>query len=396
MLLIKLWNCLRGYVIIKIVGLYTERLINQAAFQGLYLWDVRRIEENALLAKVSVKGFLKLRPLARKTRCRIYILQKKGLYFALNRLKRRKVLLAGVFFFVAAVYLLSSVVWKVEVNVQNEVLKNSVLKDLEQWGLKPGVFKYNLDKKYFLDKILRNYKNVSWAEIEIRGSRVIVELVERDMPPEVEEGTPCHVVADKDGIIYEVLPLRGEALVKPGDTVSEGDVLISGRMSLAGGDGEEKELLVRAKGIVKARVWYRESVEVPLVETVKTYTGRVKRAYKIRWGSKELRFQLGDVKFSSYEEEDLKAMPVLPPALGNVSFTPMLYKEVREESRFLGVEGASLEAERRLEEWLKALPEEVEIVQKRAEFTLNPEKQVVIGTLTVEVIENIGIEKDIE
>lgn len=396
MLLIKLWNCLRGYVIIKIVGLYTERLINQAAFQGLYLWDVRRIEENALLAKVSVKGFLKLRPLARKTRCRIYILQKKGLYFALNRLKRRKVLLAGVVFFVAAVYLLSSVVWRVEVNVQNEVLKNSVLKDLEQWGLKPGVFKYNLDKKYFLDKILRNYRNVSWAEIEIRGSRVIVELVERDMPPEVEEGTPCHVVADKDGIIYEVLPLRGEALVKPGDTVSEGDVLISGRMSLTGGDGEEKELLVRAKGIVKARVWYRESVEVPLVETVKTYTGRVKRAYKIRWGSKELRFQLGDVKFSSYEEEDLKAMPVLPPALGNVSFTPMLYKEVREESRFLGVEGASLEAERRLEEWLKALPEEVEIVQKRAEFTLNPEKQVVIGTLTVEVIENIGIEKDIE
>lgn len=396
MLLIKLWNCLRGYVIIKIVGLYTERLINQAAFQGLYLWDVRRIEENALLAKVSVKGFLKLRPLARKTRCRIYILQKKGLYFALNRLKRRKVLLAGVVFFVAAVYLLSSVVWRVEVNVQNEVLKNSVLKDLEQWGLKPGVFKYNLDKKYFLDKILRNYRNVSWAEIEIRGSRVIVELVERDMPPEVEEGTPCHVVADKDGIIYEVLPLRGEALVKPGDTVSEGDVLISGRMSLTGGDGEEKELLVRAKGIVKARVWYRESVEVPLVETVKTYTGRVKRAYKIRWGSKELRFQLGDVKFSSYEEEDLKAMPVLPQALGNVSFTPMLYKEVREESRFLGVEGASLEAERRLEEWLKALPEEVEIVQKRAEFTLNPEKQVVIGTLTVEVIENIGIEKDIE
>ncbi|MFO7152220.1 MAG: sporulation protein YqfD [Bacillota bacterium] len=396
MLLIKLWNCLRGYVIIKIVGLYTERLINQAAFQGLYLWDVRRIEENALLAKVSVKGFLKLRPLARKTRCRIYILQKKGLYFALNRLKRRKVLLAGVVFFVAAVYLLSSVVWRVEVNVQNEVLKNSVLKDLEQWGLKPGVFKYNLDKKYFLDKILHNYKNVSWAEIEIRGSRVIVELVERDMPPEVEEGTPCHVVADKDGIIYEVLPLRGEALVKPGDTVSKGDVLISGRVSLTGGDGEEKELLVRAKGIVKARVWYRESVEVPLVETVKTYTGRVKRAYKIRWGSKELRFQLGDVKFSSYEEEDLKAMPVLPQALGNVSFTPMLYKEVREESRFLGVEGASLEAERRLEEWLKALPEEVEIVQKRAEFTLNPEKQVVIGTLTVEVIENIGIEKDIE
>lgn len=396
MLIIKLWNCLRGYVIIKIIGRYGERLINQAAFHGLYLWDIRRLEENTLVAKVSVRGFFKLRSLARKTRCGIYILQKRGLYFSLNRLRRRKVLLLGIIFFVAVIYMLSSIVWKVEVNTQNETLKNSVLKDLEQWGLKPGIFKHNLDKKYFLDKILLNYKNVSWAEIEIRGSRVIVEVVEREMPPEVEEGTPCHIVAAKDGIIQEVLPLRGEAVVKPGDTVSKGDVLISGSVSLAGGDGEEKKLLVRAKGIVKARVWYRESVEVPLVESVKTYTGRVKKAYKIRLGNRELYFQLGEVNFSSYEEEDLKVRYIIPPAFGSVSFNPVLYREVKEEKRFLGVEGASQEANRRLAEKLKILPGGVQIVQKKVEFTLNPEKQVVVGTLTLEVIEDIGIEKEIE
>jgi similar to stage IV sporulation protein len=212
----------------------------------------------------------------------------------------------------------------------------------------------------------------------------------------VEEGTPCHIVAAKDGIIEKVLPLRGEAVVKVGDTVSKGDVLISGSVSLSGGDGEEKKLLVRAKGIVKARVWYRESVEVPLVESVKTYTGRVKKAYKIRLGNRELYFQLGEVNFSSYEEEDLKVRYIIPPAFGNVSFNPVLYREVKEEKRFLGVEGASQEANRRLAEKLKILPGGVQIVQKKVEFTLNPEKQVVVGTLTLEVIEDIGIEKEIE
>ncbi|MDN5330987.1 MAG: hypothetical protein PWP45_212 [Tepidanaerobacteraceae bacterium] len=396
MLVIKLWNCLRGYVIIKIVGQYGERLINQAAFHGIYLWDIKRHEENILLAKVSVRGFFRLRSLARKTRCRIYVLQKRGLYFSLNRLKRRKVLSLGIIFFVAAIYMLSSIVWSVEVNTQNETLKNSVIRDLERWGLKPGIFKYKLDKKYFLDKILLNYKNVSWAEIEIRGSRVIVELVEREMPPEVEEDTPCNIVASKDGIVEEVLLLRGEAVVKPGDTVSKGDMLISGSVSLAGGDGEEEKLLVRAKGIVKARVWYKESVEVPLVESVKSYTGRVKKAYKFRVGNREIYLQLGDVNFSNYVEEDLKVRYIIPPAFGNVTFNPVLYREVKEEKRFLGVEGASQEASQRLAEKLKDFPGDVQIVQKKMEFTLNPEKQVVVGTLTVEVIEDIGIEKEIE
>lgn len=396
MLFIKLWNCLRGYVIIKIVGQYAERLINQAAFSGLYLWDIRRIEENTLLAKVSVRGFFKLHFLARKTKCRIYIMQKRGLYFALNRLRRRKILLLGVVFFIATIYLLSSIVWKVEVNTQSEELKDTILKDLEQWGLKPGIFKHNLDKQYFLDKILLNYKNVSWAEIEIRGSRVIVEVVERKMPPDLEEDDPCHIVAAKDGIIEEVLPLKGEAVVKPGDTVSKGDVLISGSVSLAGGDSGEKKLLVRAKGIVKARVWYMESVEVPLVETVKRYTGRVKKAYKIRFGNKELYFQLGKVNFSSYEEEELKARNIISSMFDSVSLNPILYREVKEEKQFLGVEGASQEANRRLAEKLKILSGEVQIVQKKVEFTLDMEKQVVVGTLTLEVIEDIGIEKKIE
>ncbi|MCG0274755.1 MAG: sporulation protein YqfD [Thermosediminibacteraceae bacterium] len=393
MLIIKLWNCLRGYVIIKIVGPYCERLINQASLHGIYLWDITRLEEDALLAKVSVRGFFKLRTLVRKTKCKVFIVQKRGLFFSLNRLKRRKLFIIGAALFVAVIYVLSCIVWSVEVNTQDEALKISILSDLEKWGLKPGVFKHNIDKKYFLDKILLNYKNVAWAEIEIRGTKVIVELVNKEMPPQIEDDTPCNIVASKDGVIEEVLPLRGEAKVKPGDTVSKGDVLISGSVSLAGDD--QRKMLVRAKGIVKARVWYNESVEVPLVEFVKSYTGRVKKAYKIKIGNREIYIQWGDVKFPKYIEENLQQRYILPPSLGNVSFGAVLYREVKEEKRFLGVEGAAEVARKKLSEKLEGLPQDVQIVQKKMEFTLNPDKQVVLGTLTLEVIEDIGVEQKI-
>lgn len=66
MLLIKLWNYLTGYVIIKIVGEYGERLLNHAASKNLYLWDVKRESRNELTAKINVRDFFKLARLAKK------------------------------------------------------------------------------------------------------------------------------------------------------------------------------------------------------------------------------------------------------------------------------------------------------------------------------------------
>ena len=43
MLAIKIWNYLKGYVIIRIKGLTLERLLNLALSKDIYLWNVNRI-----------------------------------------------------------------------------------------------------------------------------------------------------------------------------------------------------------------------------------------------------------------------------------------------------------------------------------------------------------------
>lgn len=380
MLLIKLWNYLRGYVIIKITGEYAERLLNRAALKGIYLWNVKRADDKVLTARVSVRDFFRISRLTAKTGCRIFILRRVGLSFVFYRLKRRKILLAGAVLFIAAVYLLSSFIWSIDVVIQNPEIKKAVESDLRQWGLKEGIFKYSLDKKYYMDKILQRHKEIAWGEIRVKGSRLVVELVEKKMPPELEENIPCDIIASKDGIIEEILPLRGEAMVRSGDTVSAGDVLISGRQQNG----------IRASGIVKARTWYQKVVSVPLVKEEKIPTGQVKKAYRLQWGKNALSLRLGRIPFALYETETAGQTRLLPEGLGDISISVINYREVRSEKQFLGVDKAAQEAEKLLVKQLENLPKDVKIIRKNMDFTLDSDGKNVIGNMTLEVIEDIG------
>jgi len=397
-LFIKLWNYLSGYVIIKIVGEYGERLLNQAALQNLYLWDIRRQSGNVLTCKVSVRNFFKLAPLAKKARCRIYIVQRVGLFFIILKLRKRKWFLLGALLFIAAVYLMSSFIWSIEVVCLDEELKLSVADDLRRWGIREGIFKYGIDKELYIDRLMSEYRDLAWAEMEIRGSRLIINLVKRELPPHLEENTPCDIIASKDGIIQEIIPLRGEALVAPGQTVSKGDVLITGRISL--GQAEEADesnvLFVHAEGIVRARVWHQKAVKVPLVKLKKVPTGKIRKALVLHFRDHILDLHLGKIDYELYDREILKEVHLLPELMGGFKLSVVEYIEMKTEKEFLGVEKASLEAEAQLLTELEELAKEKEITQRKMEFMLDSDEQAVIGSMIVEVIEDIGQKREIK
>ncbi len=402
MLLIKLWNYLRGYVIIKISGEYCERLLNQAALNGLYLWDITKPENNVLFAKIGIKDFTRLARFAKKTGCRLVIVGRAGLFFSILKLKKRKILLTGAALFILAVYLLSSLVWGIEVKTDDNKLKSSIKRDLMNWGIKKGTFKHRIDKEYYLDKILIKYKEIAWAELQIKGSQVIVELVKKQMPPELEQNEPCDIIASKDGIIEEILPFKGEAMVKPGDTVSRGDIIISGRLTLKSNDldeekkEEQQEVLVHAKGIVRARVWYQKVVKVPLVKKEKFPTGNTKKAYRINVGNRALRFQLGAIPYSLYDKKVTRKIQLLPKIFGDVGLSSITYIELEEKERFIGMKEAIKQAEEQLEQEINKLESDAKINKRSIDFTLDNDKKHVIGSLTLEVLEDIGLQRQIK
>lgn len=69
--------------------------------------------------------------------------------------------------------------------------------------------------------------------LNLHGTRLEVQVREAVQPPELtqEEGH-YHVVSKADGIVTRVETMDGEAAVKEGDTVTEGEILISGTVSM--------------------------------------------------------------------------------------------------------------------------------------------------------------------
>jgi similar to stage IV sporulation protein len=99
--------------------------------------------------------------------------------------------------------------------------------------------------------------------------------------PKQEDKAPAHIMAGKDGVITEIIAVTGQPAVKKGDTVKKGDLLIKGFAEEAvvpTVPGQPPIIsvplqLIKAQGIVKARVWYESYGEAYLMQSYHERTG---------------------------------------------------------------------------------------------------------------------------
>lgn len=273
----------KGYVIIIVEGKAPEKFINLSVVQGIRLWDIVPLGKERFMAKVAVSQVKPLRAVARITRTRFRIKQKVGVPFALRRLQRHKAFITGGLLFIALLYWLSSMIWFIDYSSPEELQDldpQEVLDVAYELGLKPGVFKHSLDLKEIEKTLEVRIPRLAWAGIEIRGTRAVIRIVEKRLPrDDLLEHQPGHLVASKEGVISELLVIDGRPVVQVGDTVTGGQILISGIVTGDYATNTENSAtgqprLVRARGVVRARVWYEGRGEAPLVETGERATGR--------------------------------------------------------------------------------------------------------------------------
>lgn len=298
-----LLNYLLGYVTIIIRGNSVERFLNLAIQRGIQVWDIFRLPDGSVRAKVQLSGVRPLRHVARVSRCRFRIKGRFGVPFTLKFLQKRKMLVIGGIFFIAALYVLSSFIFFIRVTSPEPLTRvnpRMVERLAAEQGIKPGRPKWLMDfpgtEKYLINQI----PQLTWVGISTQGTKLEIEIVEKVLPePGEKDRAPGHIVAMKDGIISEILVMRGEPKVSPGETVSRGQILISGiilpeqPVEIEEEDREEQSSLgepekVKADGIIRARVWYRGYGECPLVEAGEKNTGRVKRSLAVRWSNRQV------------------------------------------------------------------------------------------------------------
>lgn len=395
LLLLRLWNYLRGYVIIIVEGYFIEKFLNICTHRQILLWDVRVQKEQLVTMKLSINGFKLIRPIARKTKCRVRLLKKTGLPFIFNKYRRRKAFYAGAVLFVVLIYVMTSFVWSVEIT-GNKRLQASVLEDaLAQNGIRTGVLKYRIDTDNAVTGMLLALKDISWISIVVRGTKVKVDLRERiEIPVIVPKNVPCDIVALKDALIKQVIATEGVEAVGEGDTVKKGQVLISGKIPLEG--AENKFRMVHAMGSVAARTWYEEQAPVKLTEVERLRTGKVVNDYALILFSWKIDMLHRKNRFQEYSSVVVrKKLTIGEDLVFPIEWVTASFYEEKQVMAFINEEDAKeAAAESAYKKVMKQLPEGAKVVKKNVKF-VDDEGTGLIARVTLECVEDIGTSKQI-
>jgi similar to stage IV sporulation protein len=182
------------------------------------------------------------------------------------------VLLIGALVGVAALFFLSRFVWEFEVRGNRTVGSDAILHHLAELGVKPGVYGPSVDIETVKNEMLLRIGALSWLTVNVRGSRAVVEVRERVPKPEIQTlDVPCNVVAARDGVVTRMETLVGAPQVAPGQTVTRGQLLVSGVVD----SRQVGARFLRARARVFARVWRDMAAVTPLWAAEKHHTGRV-------------------------------------------------------------------------------------------------------------------------
>lgn len=278
-------NFLQGYVNVTVTGAFPERFLNLCAQEGIGFWDMEAPDIHTLRFRVSARQMRKIAPLAKRTMCRITADERRGIPFFLRRFRRRYALLIGLALALCVVGILSQFILTIDVEGNERVSTGAILEELKRLGVRPGAYGPSIDENHVCNTALLNLDELSWMSVNLHGTRAEVLVRERTPKPElVDETQPAHVVADASGIILHQQIVSGQAVFAEGDTVVEGEILISGIVDLPEPLYSQIDLgtlTVRAQGEILARTWRTLSAVIPLEADVKEYTGQKEESWSV-------------------------------------------------------------------------------------------------------------------
>ena len=79
-----------GYVRIEVEGYWVERSINICINNNLVIWNLKMEKGTKLYLNIGIQDFKHISKIAKKTRCKVRILKKRGIPFLLDKYKKNR------------------------------------------------------------------------------------------------------------------------------------------------------------------------------------------------------------------------------------------------------------------------------------------------------------------
>ncbi len=302
----KFFLFLTGYIRVRLSGYATGRFMNLCMKHDIKIWDVIN-HGNYLTLSMKSKSFKKVKPIVKKTKTKVVILKKSGLPFFLFKHRKRKLFFVGILVFLILLYTLSLFLWEIEINGNQVYSQNEMYEFLDSIHINYGMRKSKIDCSSIEKSLRSKYERITWASARMDGTKLTIDVKEgineRNNTHNTEKAGSLFSLSD--GKVIDMITRSGIPRVAKNDTVSKGQILISGEVPIRNDSGEiDKYQYVSADGDVFIETVYPYEYKLPLQHQNMVRTGKQKRRFRFQVQNHKMDFRYKKPPFQDYEETD--------------------------------------------------------------------------------------------
>ena len=276
-----------------------NRFIKKCIDNNINLYNISYVKDK-MVVLIDVKDYLKIKRLNYYSKIRV--VKYDGLLNIKKIIKDNMFYISVIFLSFIWMNLLTNYIVDIEIIHSNSGIRRLLKEELDKNNIKKFSLAYsfeeldNITKKILAD----NKNNLEWVSIKKDGMKYIVKAEERIIKSEVVSDKPRDIVASKDAYITKVIGSKGNVLVRQGEYVKKGTVLISGKITLY----EDVKGVTSASGSVYGNVWYECAVEIPKEISNERLTGR--KRYNLNVGNKILLRN----KYQNFRQKNIREIKI--------------------------------------------------------------------------------------
>ena len=298
----KILKIFSSNIKIKVTGKNINNFLKRLIYNNINIIKVVNISYKEADLIINYQDLEKINKY--KTIYNIEVIEYQGKLKLLKLIKKNIFIISFLILSLIIIYILSNVIFSVEVIHSNSSIIKLLEKELNYYGIK----KYSFVKSYneiekIENKILKDNKdNLEWLEITREGTKYIVRVEERIINKDNQDTAIYNITASKNAIIKVIEATKGEKQKEVNNYVTKGEVIISPYITIP----NNEKVLSSAKGSVLGEVWYTINIEYPYSYNEISYTGKSKKVWTFTFLNK--RISLFDFKKYKSFNKDTKVI----------------------------------------------------------------------------------------
>ena len=298
----KILKIFSSNIKIKVTGKNINNFLKRLIYNNINIIKVVNVSYKEADLIINYQDLEKINKY--KTIYNIEVIEYQGKLKLLKLIKKNIFIISFLILSLIIIYILSNVIFSVEVIHSNSSIIKLLEKELNYYGIK----KYSFVKSYneiekIENKILKDNKdNLEWLEITREGTKYIVRVEERIINKDNQDTAIYNITASKNAIIKVIEATKGEKQKEVNNYVTKGEVIISPYITMP----NNEKVLGSAKGSVLGEVWYTINIEYPYSYNEISYTGKSKKVWTFTFLNK--RISLFDFKKYKSFNKDTKVI----------------------------------------------------------------------------------------